>query len=129
LTICDPTSRARKLNEFLNRLNSIYYNIQFTMDTESDSHSSFLNIDICRKPDCSVSHTVYRKVTHTNLTLKPMPRHHPSNKHSVLFALVLRRPRAIHDQDILRGELDSRRNKFKQNSYNPPERREKILRR
>jgi hypothetical protein len=51
-----------KLLEFLDHLNSIHENIQFTMETERDGHLPFLDIDIHRKPDGSLGHEVCRKI-------------------------------------------------------------------
>jgi hypothetical protein len=56
-----------KLTEFLNHLSGLHNNIQFTMEKEEDGHLPFLDIDIYRKPDGSLGHSVYRKPTHTNL--------------------------------------------------------------
>jgi hypothetical protein len=69
-----------KLSEFLDHLNSVHRNIQFTMEKERDSHFPFLDIDIYHKPDGSLGHKVYRKPTHTNLYLNSNSHHHPSNK-------------------------------------------------
>jgi hypothetical protein len=51
-----------KLKDFLN-----HHCIQFTMETEIDGHLPFLDIDIYRRPNGSLGHTVCRKSTHTNL--------------------------------------------------------------
>jgi hypothetical protein len=42
-------------------------NMLFTMEMEKDDFSSFLHIDIYRRPDGSLGHKVYQKPTHTNL--------------------------------------------------------------
>jgi len=47
-----------KLDNFLNHLYSKHSNIQFTMETESDGHLPFLDIDIYKRPDSSLGHTV-----------------------------------------------------------------------
>jgi hypothetical protein len=39
------------------------------MEIGRDGHLPVLNIDICRRPDGSLGHNVYRKLTHTNLYL------------------------------------------------------------
>jgi hypothetical protein len=56
-----------KLEDFLNHLNGLHNNIQFTMEKEQGGHFPFLDIDIYRKRDGSLEHKVYRKSTHTNL--------------------------------------------------------------
>ena len=57
----------KRLVEFLEHLNGINKNIQFTVETEAEGHIPFLDIDIYRK-DGSLGHKVYRKPTH-----KPIP--------------------------------------------------------
>jgi len=85
-----------KLTDFLNHLNGIHNNIQFTMEIEDEVHLRFLDIDLYRKTDGSLGHKVYRKPTHTNLYLYQKSHHHPANKHSVLSSLV-RRATALCD--------------------------------
>jgi hypothetical protein len=61
-----------KLNDILNNLNSMYLTIQFTMGTEPDGHHShlpFLGIDVCRRPDVFLGHTVSVKQIHIRLHL------------------------------------------------------------
>jgi hypothetical protein len=82
-----PVSIQRK-PRFLDHLNGLHRNIQFTMETEKDGHIPFLDIDIYRRPDGSLGHKVYRKPTHTNLYLYPESHHYPSNKQAVLATLV-----------------------------------------
>jgi hypothetical protein len=106
-----------KLKDFLNHLNSIHECIQFTMETESEGHLPFLDIDIYRRPDGSLGHRVYRKATHTNLYLNAGSHHHPSSKQAVLFTLV-HRVRALCDEESLQAELAFLQDVFKQNGYN-----------
>ncbi|PNF41399.1 hypothetical protein B7P43_G14428 [Cryptotermes secundus] len=105
------------LKGFLNHLNSINPCIQFTMETESEGHLPFLDIDIYKRPDGSLGHTVYRKPTHTNLYLNAKSHHHPSSKQAALSTLV-HRARALCDQESLRAELEFLKNIFKRNGYN-----------
>jgi len=77
-----------ELNDFLNHLNNIHPNIQFTLETESNGHLLFLDIDTYRRLDVSLGHTVYRKTTFTNLFLNTDSHHCPANEHSVLSTLV-----------------------------------------
>jgi hypothetical protein len=51
------------------------------METESEGHLPFLDLDIYRRPDGSLEHRVYRKSTHTNLYLNAKSHlTHPINK-------------------------------------------------
>ena len=104
-----------KLTDFLNHLNGIHNNIQFTMEIE-DGHLPFLDIDIYKKMDGSLGHRVYRKPTHTNLYLHQKSHHHPANKHSVLSSLV-HRATTLCDQESLAPELTFLTHVFQHNGY------------
>jgi hypothetical protein len=106
-----------KLRDFLSHLNNVHQCIQFTMETESEGHLPFLDLNIYRRPDGSLGHRVYRKPTHTNLYLSAMSHHHPANKQAILSTLV-HRARALCDQDSLPAELDFLKDIFRQNGYN-----------
>jgi hypothetical protein len=105
------------VKDFLYRLNSIHQSIQFTMETESEGHLPFLDLDIYRRPDGSLGHKVYRKPTHTNLYPNDKSQHHPSNKQAVLSTL-LHRARALCDVDSLQAESVFLKDVFKRNGYN-----------
>jgi hypothetical protein len=109
--------RPDKLKDLLNHLNSIHERIKFTMETESEGHVPFLDIDIYRRPDGSLGHRVYHKATPTNLYLNAGSHHHPSSKQAVLSTLV-HRARALCDQESLHAELVFLKDVFRQNGYN-----------
>jgi hypothetical protein len=102
-----------ELSDFLNHLNSIHQCIQFSKETETESHLPFLNIGIHRRPDGSLSLRMYRKLTDTNLYLNAGPRHHPTNKQAMLSTLV-HRARALCDEGSVHAELVFLRNVFRQ---------------
>jgi len=106
-----------KLEDFLIHLNGLQNKIQFTMEKE-EGHLPFLDIEIHRKTDGSLWHTVYRKSTHTNLFLHQNSHHHPANKQSVLASLI-NRAKALCDQDSLPQELEFLTTVFKDNGYSP----------
>jgi hypothetical protein len=106
-----------KLKDFLHHLNSIHQSIQFTMETESEGHLPFLDLNIYRRPDGSLGHKVYRKPTHTNLYLNAKFNHHPSNIQAVISTLI-HRARALCDENGLKVELVFLKDVFKENSYN-----------
>jgi hypothetical protein len=108
--------RPDNLKEFLDHLNSIHTSIQFTMETESEGHFPFLDIDIYRRPDGSLGHKVYRKPTHTNLYLSARPHHHPSSKQAALSTLI-HRARALCDQDSLHADSEFLKDIFRRNGY------------
>ncbi|XP_071441730.1 conserved oligomeric Golgi complex subunit 3-like [Hetaerina americana] len=79
------------LNEFLEHMNSVHPNIRFTMEKEDNGQLPFLDILIKKREDGTLSHSVYRKPTHTDLYLNGESHHHPSQKRSVLSTLLHRR--------------------------------------
>jgi hypothetical protein len=86
------------------------------MESEKEVHLPLLNIDICRIPDGSLGHKVYRKPTHTNLYLNLASHHHPSSKQAVL-STVVHRARALCDKESLHEELEFLKSTFRENGY------------
>ncbi|CAK1589294.1 unnamed protein product [Parnassius mnemosyne] len=83
-----------KITAFLNHLNSINPNIQFTMELEANNTLAFLDVLVIRNPDNTIGHTVYRKNTHTNRYLNGESHHHPSQLATVGKSLFQRARRA-----------------------------------
>jgi hypothetical protein len=86
------------------------------METESEGHLQFLDLDVHRRPDGSLGHKVYREPTHTNLYLTAKSHHHPSNKQAVLSTLM-HRARALCNEDSLQAELLFLKDVFRENGY------------
>jgi hypothetical protein len=76
-----------ELQNFLQYLNSLHPNIQFTMETEKDDKLTFLEVLVKKKLDGSLGQTVYRKPTHTDLYLHANSEHHPAQKQAVMSTL------------------------------------------
>jgi hypothetical protein len=87
------------------------------METESEGHIPFLDLDIYRRRVGSLGHKVYRKPTHTNLHLNAKSYHHPPNKQAVISKLI-HRASALCDEDSLQAELLFLKDIIKQNGYN-----------
>ncbi|XP_062837651.1 uncharacterized protein LOC134299269 [Anolis carolinensis] len=94
-----------ELSKFLDHLNSIHPNIQFTMEKEKEGKLPFLDVLVIRKPNQQLGHTVYRKPTHTDRYLHKNSNHHPSQKRSTIKALTDRAQR-ICEPHLLQGELN-----------------------
>lgn len=75
------------LEEFMIGLNNICSSIKFTKELEQDGKLAFLDIQISRHPDTSLSRTVYRKAMHTYL-LNGDCRHHPSQMLGIFMTLL-----------------------------------------
>ena len=71
------------VKSFHSHLNSIEPHIQFTVEEESEDRLlPFLDMELCRDSDGTVTTLVYRKATHTNQYLS-FASHHPF-KHKVV---------------------------------------------
>ncbi|KAL0280173.1 UNVERIFIED_CONTAM: hypothetical protein PYX00_001546 [Menopon gallinae] len=66
---------SETLPDFLNHLNSIHPDIQFTLEHESEGTLPFLDVLITRHPDGKLTHAVYRKPTHTDRYLHALSNH------------------------------------------------------
>ena len=80
--------KSSQVESFLNHLNSIDHHIQFTKEeSRPDGSMPFLDILITPKEDGSLSTTVYRKPTHTDLYLQWDNNHTITSKYSVVGTL------------------------------------------
>ena len=87
--ICTVVPKQR-VQHLLQHLNGIEGSIQFTVELESDGRLPFLDVLMCRRPDGSISTSVYRKDTHTDKYLD-FSSHHPlSHKIAVVRTLCSR---------------------------------------
>jgi hypothetical protein len=94
---------GEELQSFLQHLNSLHPNIQFTMEIEKDDKLEFLDVLVKKKPDGSLGHTVYRKPTHTDLYLHVNSEHHPAQKQ--VMCTLIHRAKMICDTESLEEEL------------------------
>jgi hypothetical protein len=101
--------------DFLDHMNSVHHNIQFTTEIERDSHLPSLDIGIYTRPEGSLGHEVYHKPSHINLYLQHNSYHCPSNKPAIPSTLV-HKSGDLCDQDSLHAELVFLRDIFRQNS-------------
>lgn len=107
------------LSAFLTHLNSINNKIQFTMELESNKSLAFLDILLTRNPDNSISHTVYRKPTHTDKYLNGNSHHHPSQL-STIGKTLFQRAQGICDAKHLEKELRHVKTVLRSNNLKPP---------
>jgi hypothetical protein len=75
-----------KLKDFPLHLNTIHQTSQFIMETKSEGHLPYLDLDIYRRPDGSLGYKLYRKPTTPISTSTPTSIiTHPINKLYCLF--------------------------------------------
>ena len=96
-SFCVFSHGQHKLDELLSYLNSLHPSIKFTMEIETDKQLAFLDVLIKKNDDGSLSHTIYRKKTHTDRYLQGTSHHHPSQILSVAKTLIDRTNRLTDD--------------------------------
>ena len=106
-----------ELDLFLQYINGLHLSINFTMETEDEQRSlPFLDVIFTRNTNGSLSHSVYRKSTHTYRYLNYRSFHHPAIKSSVCRALV-QRAHSICDDESIGKELDHIKDVLKNNGF------------
>ena len=80
--------KSSQIDNFLQHLNSLDQNIQFTKEeARADGSMPFLDVLIIPREDGSLETTVYRKPTHTDLYLHWDSNHTLTSKYGVVGAL------------------------------------------
>ncbi|XP_050528175.1 uncharacterized protein LOC126898277 [Daktulosphaira vitifoliae] len=105
-----------KLQSFLQHLNSIHANIQFTMETEENGKLPFLDVMVKKQPNGKFGTGVYRKSTHTDRYLHADSHHCPSQKMGLLHTMATRAVR-IADENHVNEEKTYLRQALKNNGY------------
>ena len=99
--------KSSEKTRFLKHLNTIDPNIQFTSEEcRIDGSMPFLDILITLKEDGSLSTTVYRKPTHTDVYLQWDNNHAISSKYSVVGSLHHRAKTICSCHELLQQEED-----------------------
>ena len=97
--------KSSQIDSFLQHLNSIDQNIQFTKeDSRLDGSMPFLDILITPKEDGSLKTTVYRKPTHTDLYLQWDSNHTITSKYGVVGTLHHRAKVICSSPELLQQE-------------------------
>lgn len=107
-----------ELNKLLQHLNSVHPNVQFTMEKEQSGKLPFLDVLMNRKNNGNLGHTVYRKMTDTDLHRES--NHHPGQKRTVLKTLVKLAER-ICEPDNVKDELKHLGSALQANGYSAKE--------
>ena len=97
--------KSSQIESFLNHLNSIHHHIQFTKEeSRPDGSMPFLDILITPKENGSLSSTIYRKPTHTDLYLQWDSNHTITSKYSVVGTLHHRAHVICSSPELLQQE-------------------------
>ena len=99
--------KAANKQNFLDHINSFDHHIQFTSeDPRPDASMSFLDILVTPGEDGSLSTTVYRKPTHTDLYMQQDSHHTISSKYTVIGTLHHRAKTISSSPQLLQQEED-----------------------
>ncbi|XP_026746572.1 uncharacterized protein LOC113507847 [Trichoplusia ni] len=92
------------LKDLTSHLNRVHAKVEVTIEEEKEGKLPFLDVLVIREPNGRVTHTVYRKPTHTDRYLRADSHHHPSHLSSVPRTL-LNRALALCDHEYVNAEL------------------------
>lgn len=84
------THGIAEFEKLFNHLNSISYEIKFTMELQEKSSIPFLCVLVIKKEDGTLGHQVFRKKTHNEGYVHAESYHNPSQKFGVLNSLIVR---------------------------------------
>ena len=96
------------IDEFLQHINSIFPNIQCTVEIEKDRSLPFLDVQITRNANNTLQTTIYHKPTHINrylLFYSHHPRHHKLAVAKSLFIRMDTHISNVTDKRIQRREI------------------------
>ncbi|XP_033096964.1 uncharacterized protein LOC117101183 [Anneissia japonica] len=86
------------------------------MEEEHNRSLPFLDVLVTRQKSGILSHSVYRKPTHTDRYLNKRSFHHPSTKKVVCNTLI-RRAQSISDRNSIQKEMQHVKEALKLNGY------------
>ncbi|BHF62888.1 hypothetical protein SprV_0200587600 [Sparganum proliferum] len=109
--------KRQKVQEFHDVLNSIFPDIQFTMEAEANNQLPFLDVLVHRKPNGHLKTTVYRKATNTRQILSFHSKHPLCHKRSCVRTLYRRAETHCSEPDDRRSELRYLQRLFMANGY------------
>lgn len=78
-----------KLNFILDKLNSFFPSIQFTMEVEENSSIPFLDLRMTRNQG-NLEYSIYRKPTDNQMLIHANSFHHPSHQHAAFHSMIHR---------------------------------------
>ncbi|BHF66409.1 hypothetical protein SprV_0200942600 [Sparganum proliferum] len=106
-----------QLLTFKERLNTVFPDIQFTMEEEENDQLAFLDVLVCRKDCGGLKTKVFRKATNTIQVLNFNSNHPISHKRSCVRTLYRRVETHCSEPEDKIAELQYLRRVFKANGY------------
>ena len=98
--------------------NSIHPRIKFTHEEEANNSLAFLNVQITRNKDQTLSTKVYQKESNTNVIISPSSCHHPSIHEASFKGEICRARRICLTESQAKKEIDLTLNVFQDNGHN-----------
>nr|VZI01498.1 unnamed protein product [Spirometra erinaceieuropaei] len=102
---------------FKERLNSVFPDIQFTMEEEENNQLAFLDVLVCRKDFGGLKTKVFRKATNTTQILNFNSNHPISHKRSCVRTLFRRVETHCSEPEDKVAESQYLRRVFRENGY------------
>nr|VZI43459.1 unnamed protein product [Spirometra erinaceieuropaei] len=102
---------------FKERLNSVFLDIQFTMEEEEDNQLPFIDVLVCRKDCGGLKTKVFRKATNTTQILNFNSNHPISHKRSCVRTLFRRVETHCSEPEDKVAESQYLRRVFRENGY------------
>ncbi|BHF78260.1 hypothetical protein SprV_0602137200 [Sparganum proliferum] len=102
---------------FKERLNSVFSDIQFTMEEEENNQLAFLDVLVCRKDCGGLKTRVFRKATNTTQILNFNSNHPISHKRSCVRTLYRRVETHCSEPEDKVAESQYLRRVFRENGY------------
>ncbi|BHF64852.1 hypothetical protein SprV_0200786000 [Sparganum proliferum] len=109
--------KRSEVKAFKALLNSIFPDIQFTMEEEVNNQLPFLDVQITRLTDGKIRTTVYRKATNTRRILHFRSNHPVGHKRSCVRTLFQRVQTHCSDDSGRKEEINYLQTLFKANGY------------
>ncbi len=106
-----------KIEDFYKQIESLHVKLKFTTEVENDGRPAFLDTEIKRNPNKSLSVAVYRKPTHTDQYLNANFHHLDSVNNSVIPSLFYRAKSITSNLDNLDNYLKRISNVVEANEY------------
>jgi quinol monooxygenase YgiN len=109
--------KREKLEEFMQTINSVFPDIQFTMEKELNNHLAFLDILITRQENGCLQTSVYRKTTDTMQILHYKSNHPAAHKRSCVRTLFKRVATHCSSEEAKKTEREYLLKLFLSNGY------------
>ena len=103
--------------DFNTCLNAIHERVQFTREEEEDCRIAFLDVLVTRNSDGTLSTSIFRKPSNTNVTIKPQSCQHPGTVIATFKAEICRAYRLCTTLEQTKREIQFTIDLFEDNGH------------